>query len=236
MDKPPKYVTSVTRVREVSLRGSADLGYWTDRLREERLTPMDRDGDAEILIVAAAMKFLGIRFTEVSFSVSVTESAADPPRDAALLGQAFSTSRLLASCERVFFAAPYAHAHCRLSVSLPVSIHVDRNGDAIFQAEMGASSSAGERQPSRTADDRWSGAIHLPRTRIGRGSLFFARLEGLTREYPILPDDTVRFGAYRGIGILEDLVASRFAAQTWIVREDATHARSKTFTSRGPTR
>ena len=64
-----RYVAEVTRVREVSLLGSADLAFWRERLSAENLLPAERDGKARIMIVGAAMRFMGIRFSEISFSV-----------------------------------------------------------------------------------------------------------------------------------------------------------------------
>jgi hypothetical protein len=56
-------------VREVSLLGSADLTFWKDQLLNEGLVPAEKDGKSQLLVVAAEMKFMGVRFRELSFSV-----------------------------------------------------------------------------------------------------------------------------------------------------------------------
>src|SRR5262245_55741199 len=78
MKAPVKYVADIAGVREVSLRGSAELGFWQDRLRAPGLTPANLDGAAEILIVAAEMKYAGIRFRELSISVGVCVGEEPP--------------------------------------------------------------------------------------------------------------------------------------------------------------
>src|SRR5690242_16264692 len=116
MNTSVRYVAEVTRVREVSLLGSADPGLWRERLSKENLVPAEREGRAEILIVGASMRFLGIRFTEVSFSVLVSGHEGAAGDGGAFLVQAFNSSRLFAWCERVLFATPYLHGDCHISV------------------------------------------------------------------------------------------------------------------------
>ena len=60
-----KYVAELALVREVSLLGSADLGFWVERLRVEGLTPVEHAGRARVLVVACDSKFFGVRFREL---------------------------------------------------------------------------------------------------------------------------------------------------------------------------
>jgi hypothetical protein len=128
-----RYVAEPTHVREVSLLGTADLDFWTARLREEKLQPVQQCGQAQILIIAGEMTYMGIRFTEVSFAVFVSVPE-DRTRNAAFLIHAFNSCRLFAFCERQFFATPYSHAECRVSVSEDASIRVSLGGKTIFRA------------------------------------------------------------------------------------------------------
>ena len=43
-----RYVAKVSRVREVSLLGSADLAFWRERLKTEDLVPAEREGMAQV--------------------------------------------------------------------------------------------------------------------------------------------------------------------------------------------
>ena len=234
MDRPIKWAARLEHVREVSLLGTADLTYWTDRLREEGLNPVERDGRALLLIVAADSKYMGIRFRELSFSVLVARpDDRGTPGDAALLIRAYNSCRLFAFAERVFFATPYDHADVRVSVLLPASIQLTQNGEVAFRAQMAADDSGAERPPVRCREEGWEGPVFMPRTRRGkcrRGSWFVARLRGDTRAYPFLPSRdrlVIRPSADRGV--FRALRESDFAATEWIIRADAAHAKSRTY-------
>ncbi len=82
---PVKYVAELAHVREVSLLGSADLGFWAERLRGEGLTPVQYAGWARVLVVSCNSKFFGVRFRELSFSVFVHQPDASEGSDAAFL-------------------------------------------------------------------------------------------------------------------------------------------------------
>src|SRR5580765_3382196 len=66
------WAAELTQVQEVSLRGTADLTFWKDRLKQERLLPVEHHGEAQILITAADAKYCGIRFSELSFFILVS--------------------------------------------------------------------------------------------------------------------------------------------------------------------
>jgi hypothetical protein len=220
-----KYVADLKHVREVSLLGTADLAFWEGRLRPEGLAPAAQDGKAQLLVIAAEAKYLGLPFREVSFSVLVAGHA-----QAAFLAQAFNSSRLFAFCERAFFATPYYPGDVRVSAAVPASVEV-RAGGALFRAEMQAGAEAPAREPSRSGEDGWDGPVFLPGGRGGKGNLFFARLRGHTRTYPFLPwRDTVTIRPAPGAEVLQALVDSHFAAKEWLIRADAEHAKSKTYT------
>ena len=228
-----RYVAELSGVREVSLRGAAELTFWTERLLKEDLIPANQDGKAELLIVAADMRFMGVRFTEVSFSVRVSMAGQRGRGDAAFLGRAFNSCRLFALCERVFFGTPYYHGDCRVSHSSPISVRIIKSGGVAFQAGMGADSSSGAREPSCTREEKWEGAVFLPGSRRGgggQGHVFFAKMEGLTRVYPFFPEeDSVSIRPSSRTWILQALLDSHFVGKEWSVREDATHAKSGTY-------
>jgi hypothetical protein len=87
------------------------------------------------------------------------------------------------------------------------------------------------REPSTIGDAGWAGAIFLPQThRHATGNLFFARLQGYTRTYPFVPtQDLLVLKPGRDGDVVHALVDSKFVGQEWIVREDATHTKSKTY-------
>src|SRR5688572_1589064 len=106
MSKSIKWAATLAHVREVSLFGTADLQFWTDWVQAQDLRPAECDGHAQLMIVAADAKYMGLRFQELSFSVVVQRQDPDPPRDAVYLVGAFNSWRFIAFCERVLFSTP----------------------------------------------------------------------------------------------------------------------------------
>jgi len=232
-NKPIKWAAKLAHVREVSLRGVADLGYWKERLARECLVPDEKDGHAQILIIAGDLKFKGIRFRELSFCVLVDIERDGSQQEGAYLLQAFSTSRLLSFCERVFFSTPYRHGHVRVSASLPASAEVGVDGDCPFKVAMADNDASVAREPSHDGVDGWEGPVILPTTRPsqrGKGKMFFARVEGRTRTYPFhAANDAIAIRPSPHSEVFQALIDSHFVATEWILREDALHAKSKTY-------
>jgi hypothetical protein len=229
MTKPVKWAAQLAHVREVSLLGTADLDFWKERLQKEDLLPSEQDGKARLLVIAADSKFMGLRVRVVSFSVLVSRPGEQTQRDAALLILAFNTIRFFAFCERVFFSTPYSHGDVRVSTAIPTSMQLLKGGEVVFGVAMHADASAPVREPSRSADDGWDGPVFLPARRPGQGNVFFARIRGHTRTYPFRHTDTLTIKPSQASEILQALVDSHFAPEEWIVREDASHAKSKTY-------
>jgi hypothetical protein len=233
---PLKYVARLSHVREVALLGAADLDFWKHKLRDENLSLAEKDGRAQILITAADSKFFGVRFREVSVSVLI-DSCQGVPIEGAYLAQAFNSFRFFAFCERNLFATPYDHAGVRVECC-PPSVKVTKGGQVLFRAEMAADGSAVSRAPTRHAEEGWEGPVCLPRVkrRGGRdGKWFFAKIHGDTRAYPFLPsEDLLLLRPSPGSEVIQALIDSRFACTEWAVREDATHAKSKTYAGTEP--
>ena len=188
-----KWVAELSGVLDLTLVGTGDLSYWTDRLAPQRLTPLAVGGRAQMMVVAASAKFRGLRFQELSISVIVEGGA--------YLVRAFNSRRFLAFCERVFFHTPYAHAH--------VSVSDSRAGvDELFLASRAA------REPSSIAAGGWTGRVFLD-----GGRCFEAAIAGSTERYPFSTADT----------LLIDPSLPRFTPDEWLVRRDATHAKSRTY-------
>ena len=227
-----KWAAELSHVREVSLLGTADLAYWADRLKEQGLAPVARDGKAQVLVIAADARFMGVRFHEVSVSVLAREGDGESARDGAYLLHAFNSSRFFAFCERRLFSTPYSHADVRVCADAPASIRARESGRDVFRAEMAAG-----RNLARTVDGGWAGPVFLPsRDRAapaqpaGDGRLFFARIQGQTETYPFLDGkDSVTIAPGPAGGALRSLIDSQFAGTEWSVRRDATHAKSKTY-------
>ncbi len=228
-----RYLAQPTQVEEVSLLGSADLAFWTAFLEKENLKPLSRCERARILVMGARMTYMGLRFTEVSFSVLVSAPGQDDTKQAAFLLHAVNSSRLLAWGERVLLGTPYRHADCRVSMTLPVSVQVAAGGDYLFSAQMPASAAVLARRPTRSSDEGWEGAVFLPGCRRCSGvcgRLFFARMKGNTIAYPFLSEeDTISIRPPQEAPLLRLLLQSEFQGEQWLVRVNATHGQSETY-------
>jgi hypothetical protein len=211
------------------LVGSAELDFWKQLLENEVLAPIERDGKAQLLIIAAAMRFKGIRFRELSFSVLVRRKQTE----AAFLVQAFNTVRFFAFVERNLFSAPYCHGSVQLDVGAPAFARAaDRSGGG-FSAEM-ASDPA--RQPHRVGESGWEGDVVLPRrgNKNATRKHFFARIRGETQSYRFIADDRIKIQPSARSPIFQWLLDSGFEGQEWSIRENARHCKSKTMVDRIP--
>jgi hypothetical protein len=225
-----KWAAELSHVREVSLVGVGDPNFWKTWLTSEGLLPAQLNGHAQILVTSAAGRFRGVRFRELSFSVMV--SLAEQAAPAAFLIGAFNSSRVFAWCERVLFSTPYAHGDVRISTALPASIDLSRGGTTVFHASMRAAASSAPPQPDFVENGGWEGPVLLP---INGGDasqrkLFFARVKGRTAVYPVVPDaDRLTINPCNGDRVLGALRNSGFVAREWHIRNDASHAKSKTY-------
>lgn len=231
-----KWAAEISQVREVSLLGSADLDFWTKRLAKQDLQPLAKHGRAQLLVITADMKFLGVRFREMSFSVAVAPppgglGAAGLGNSAAFLAQAFNTCQLFALSERVLFATPYRSGEIRMSDQVPCSVELMLRGQTLFQAEM---DSAAPPEPARRANDDWDGLIYVPHTRVAQGDkgrVFVARLRGEAVRFPFRRgQDLLRMVPAFGLDVLTALVDSQFVVDEWLVRTNGRHSKSKTYT------
>ena len=233
MNEAIRYVAELKHVREVSLLGTADLSFWMDALKNERLVPVEDHGKAQVLIVACASRFLSLHFAELSISVLVRRDEDGIEQEGAYLTQAFNSSRCYAFIERTVFSTPYSHAGVRVSPVLPAFARLFKHGELVFGAEMRAIARIKEREPLRVGNDGWEGPVFLPannrrKNRLER--LFFAKIRGHTTTYQFLDSlDAVTIKLSQDIEILRSLVESQFAGKEWAIRADATHAKSKTY-------
>jgi hypothetical protein len=229
MTKQVKWAAEIAGVREVSLLGSADLDFWVDRLRSERLFPAEKHGRAQVLVISAEMKFMGVWFREVSFSIQVRLPDQEATGEAAFLGYAVNTSRFFAWSERVFFGTPYSHGQVEIESPLPCLIQWRHGDKRIFEARMSTNQPL-PREPIRMGDESWYGPIFLPTRRPGQGQAFIGKLEGATRAYSFLPDtDSWTIHPSDDHKFLQALLDSQLTFEEWIIRESASHAKSKTY-------
>ncbi len=228
-----RIAAEVHNVREVSQLGSADLGYWQDRLAKVDLQPVVENGRARLLLISAEMRYLGVRFRELSINALVT---ADNPlgQPGAFLTQAFNSFRPFAWSERTLFDTPYAHGDVRVGTAASPAIELHMRGEEVFSARQGAS--PGDRSPP--VKDLWQGPVFLPIVdgRDARdGKLFYAIVLGLTRTYAFDPAADHFFlhptAMLPGVQALRE---SGYLPEQWIARVQAGHVKSVTYRRSNP--
>jgi hypothetical protein len=217
-----KYAAVVEHVKEVTLFGIADLGFWTKQLAVEGLRPSSNTGQAEVLIGATDLKWRGFHFSEFTISIGTQPDRETTTPPGFYLPQAFNSSRLFAFSERALFKTPYAYGAVTVTDRLPVAMEVSVDQRVMFNARM-----AGTMPCLRHEEEWFEGPVYLP----GCQRLFYARLGGQTETYPFVPDvDTIVFQPQPRFEVFQWLSASGFTPMEWRIRHAATHAKSKTYT------
>ena len=229
----PPYIAALSNVGEVSLLGAADLPFWTAHLADAGLAPAESHGKARLLVSASVAKFMGLGFAEFSVCVLVVPPVDCGWQDAAYLVHAFNSRRFFALCERVLYSTPYYHGRIDVTPSFPPSVQV-RSNAGTYRAALSIAGDPSPRLPSRSAAECWNGPVFLPpRPRPKRaGSVFFAKLQGLTHAFPFVPDrDTVEITSASAGSVFQMLIDSHFEGREWIVRDAAMHAKSRTYSA-----
>ncbi|MFO0914065.1 MAG: hypothetical protein U0795_13990 [Pirellulales bacterium] len=252
-----RWAAQLDHVREVTLLGLADHEWWQNQLKgdglqldglqldgqqrggwyAERLVPVDVQGHAQLMIVAAEGRFNGVRFRELSLSVMVQAPQWSAWPDAAYLWRAYNSNRFFAFCERFFFATPYEHGAVDLSVTAPVAMGLREGGKTTWSAEMGTNGmktgvGGAVREPVQSGRESWEGLIFLPGARAGKApgsSLFVGKLSGDTQSYTFDTSLDRMVIDPTAAGLSQAMRESRFVPTEWNIREDAWHAKSKTY-------
>ena len=227
-----KWAAKLDQVREVTLVGTADLEFWRRQLQPEDLVPAHDNGRAQIMIIAADSKYMGVPFREISFSVLVRTHDGRFGQQAAFLVQAFNSCRFFAFCERKLFSTPYLHADIRVACRVPASIGLDTRNGCTFDVRMGDDTANGSRAMLANGNRQWGGPVYLPQRGIQnrRRKFFIARLSGQTQTLPYLPErDSLHISPSPQDSKLQLLTDSDFQPARWEIRPDAAHAKSRTL-------
>jgi hypothetical protein len=219
---PIPYSVTVQNVREIALRGWADLAFWRERLTPEGLRPAEDAGHAVLHLGATAARFLGIRFQELVICVMLREP------EGIYLAHAFNPVRAFAWIERTLFGTPYFPAQIAVEVDA-ARFAASIAGKPLLLAAMHGHTAEARLAAAPPVDEVWDVPICLPTQSGQRRKVFYAQLAGQTR--------TVPFDRERDIFAVHDasqhpalgwLAESQFAPRQWIVRPNATHSKSKT--------
>lgn len=222
-----KFIAEIRNVKEVSLVADADLAFWQEQLSREGLFPYNCNGKAELIISATDITW-GLRTNELTIGLWICNHQAANSRDGLYLIQAFNSSRLFAWIERTFFHTPYIPGRIQVEDRGLAKLQLSDSQGVILNIHMTENIVS-----SHASDESWQGAIFLPRDRphISRQSRFFvAKLGGYTQTYPYVPALNSLTIASRAQPVFQWLLESNMAGKEWRIRNNAIHARSKTFT------
>ena len=218
--RKPEYITTIAGVKETILFGVADLDFWRARLKSENLFPFNANGKVQILISGTQFVWSGIPTRELVISLPICTRADANTANAAYLVCAYNSSRMLAFAERAFFQTPYDWGKTEISERIPAFIDFADGTGAMFRAHM-----VGTPARWRGEEELVEGAIYLPQS----NNVFYARLGGYTETYAFAPTDKIEIKASRQLPVFDWLAQSHFTPQEWRLRNNATHARSKTY-------
>ena len=223
-----KFIAEVRNSQEVTLIGDADFHFWCEKLSPEQLVPSEVNGRAELIITAVASRWMGVRFTELSFAVSVARKSGGTPRSVFLL-TAYNTSRAFAFMERTMFQTPYVHGAVHVQCGSRPCFQLQRESSDVLQ--VGRRELNGIPRIAEVLD--WT--IYLP-TRSNKAppsrKRFYARLSGLTEIAPFVEaEDRLKITKSASAPVLGWLLESNFTGREWHIRNSATHARSKTYSA-----
>jgi hypothetical protein len=230
MPKSIKYAAVVTDVIDVSLLGTADLGYWQSALQAEQLEPIEHEGQAQILILTADAKYMGLRFRELSFAVFARDVSGLTNLTGSFLLRAFNSRRSFAWIERTLFKTPYYPGAVTVEWEPPL-IQV-RLRSSTFEVRSGQSLKT---MPDTSKIMGWNGPVFLPskpEIAVAKSKLFFAHVMGLTQEFAFDPARDVLTLPDTAEPPFLALRESNFRPTNWSVRTAAMHSKSKTY-SRG---
>lgn len=223
-----KIAALVHNVTEVSLLGTADLDYWRKRLEPEQLEPVAAEGKAQLLLIAAEAKFLGLRFRELSFSLLARDVSGLTNLSGSYLIRAYNSRRSFAWIERTFFHTPY-YCDDVIVESEPPSFALGAPSRRLA-AKLDYSS----KNPNEVYElNTWQGPIFLPRssgTTTAESKLFFARVWKGRVKIPFDQNGDKFFMNDASETPCAEWQASNFSPRTWVCGTEASHAKSKPYT------
>lgn len=226
-----KNAAEINNVKEITLACKADINVWRDYLEIFGLVPMEFNGAAKIHISVTEMKFMKIRFREFVISVFVTGIHRNSGSEASFLLLAFNSNKFFAWSERNFFSTPYYHGW--------ITFDNQNYSDAGVNAKSGniisiSKSKINSRLPRFEGDDKWEGVVYLPNNLRKEKNInwFYAAISGGTKKYDYSgKEDSLVLNNTGFDQVFHYLKKSNIAGSEWIIRNNAFHSKSKTYTS-----
>lgn len=216
--KKVSYAAEINGVRELVLRGKADLPFFQKKLAEYGLSACSENGSADVMISATSLEWMKIRFQE--FTVSV--KAASPSGETGFfLPLAFNSNKFLAFSERFFFKTPYFSGDLS---SDPENFSIKLSS---FEETVFAASRKGG-VPASVQTESMHIKVFLPSK---KKHFFNAVIEGETETYLSEKEDILEIRPIIEYPVFTWLIESGFKPFEWKLRRNAFHAKSRTYSS-----
>lgn len=217
--KKISYSAEIKGVKELILRGKADLSFFQKKLSEYRLSPHSENGFAEVTISATLLEWKKIRFQELVISVTAVNESQEK---GFFLPTAFNSNKFLAFSERFFFKTPYYSGNLS---SDPENFIIKLS--SFDETVLSASKKGGV--PVSVQNESLHTKVFLPSKEKNR--FFHAVLEGETETYPFEKEDILEIRPIIEYPVFTWLIESGFKAVEWKLRRSAFHAKSRTYSS-----
>lgn len=223
-----QYIATIRNVREVILLSSAASALWNSLPTPAGLNPILVSGRLSVMISATSARWMGLKFRELTISIACSQREAAETPHGYFLAQAFNSSALLAAMERRFFKTPYQKANIEIEADSNVTISLLEDEISLMASRKNL-----DRTGSVNSQEIWQGPIYLPQKgdQMRQSSqLFYACLGGFTQSFAFDHErDVMHIGQSRNQAIFQLLNESEFNAAEWRLRNDAIHARSRTY-------
>ncbi|HMV76452.1 MAG TPA: hypothetical protein PL048_21375 [Leptospiraceae bacterium] len=213
------YAAEINGVKEIILRGKADLSFFQKKLSEYRLVPYSENGSADITISAVSLEWKKIKFQELTVSVTALTASQEK---VFFLPTAFNSNRFLAFSERFFFKTPYYSGNLS---SEPENFIIKFS--SFEETVLSASKKGGS--PVSVENESLNVKVFLPSKNKER--YFHAVLQGETETYPFEKEDILEIRPIIEYPVFTWLIESGFKASEWKLRRNAFHAKSRTYSS-----
>lgn len=218
-----KFVAAVRDVKELRLIGSAALDFWNRQLKDKPFQAFQAGSNcAEITIAATELVWKGFRFNELTISLALAAPDDAQKQIGYLLLYALNSNRFFAFCERTFFLTPYHFGKVNLRETTPCVISAESNNQNVLETAMSRTT-----RPMTEENESWEGAIFLPDARSEK--YFIGKLSGKSKICPFIETDRIEMQNDPNDIVFDSLTASGFTGKEWRMRNQAFHAKSKTY-------
>jgi hypothetical protein len=233
-ERKPSITTAYIRnVKELSLTCSADADRWKEYLEQYGLRPTVKEGKVSIVIAVNDLAFIGIRFQEVTISISVQNPDTSSEYGSVFLLTAYNSNRFFAWFEKKILSTPFRKGKIVFETEKYSEAELFESGVPLLRLHHAPEPSRMFRIPKIEGHETWKGTVFFPDNvgpDIKRCKCFRASLAGWGRRIEFRPEiDSLMINEWKGNCILGLLRESNIRGQEWFIRTNSQHWKSLTY-------